>query len=210
MVVARLVYFAVSDQRILRIRAMTLTRIFVLIDIACFLTQAAGGGIMSNTDSSPNDPLIKIGRNVFIGGCGAQLGFVLLFCGIIARLQVKTAKEKRSGLPLKQVRLLSWAMLAVLLLIVVGHGHMIPKSPAIPHSFDILRSLTDSSLSDPHCLPPRGVQSREIRQIIDQRSVRTRARCLANADGIPPVELGASRTGASWIRLRVSKEREED
>lgn len=127
MVVARLVYFAVSDQRIFRIKARTLTLLFVLIDVICFLTQAAGGIMMSDTTASQDDPLILTGRDVYMSGCGAQLFFVLLFCSIIARLLVKTKKERRSDIPPRRVRLLSWIMLVVLLLIVVCRSMILGK-----------------------------------------------------------------------------------
>ena len=125
MVVARLVHFILTDQRVFRIKAIILTKLFVTIDIICFLAQAAGGGMMSNTDTSPNDPVVKIGQKVYMGGCGAQLGFVLLFCGIIARLHVKITRDRVPDIPLRPVRLLTWVMFVVLMMIVVSQPHII-------------------------------------------------------------------------------------
>lgn len=79
--------------------------------------------MMSNTDVSPDDRLVTIGQKVYMGGCGAQLVFVLLFCGIIIRLHIKTTKECRHDIDMRRPQLLAWVMFAVLMMITVSWEH---------------------------------------------------------------------------------------
>lgn len=123
MTVARLVYFSLLDQRVCRIKAAWLTKTFVWIDVLCFLTQATGGGMMSVTDLADDNPIISIGKRLYMGGCGAQLGFVILFCVIIVRLHIKAKRELRGDMNMRRPIVLAWVMFAVLMMIIVSHQH---------------------------------------------------------------------------------------
>ncbi|KAL6863347.1 hypothetical protein ACO1O0_003596 [Amphichorda felina] len=118
MTVARLVYFSLLDQRVCRIKAAWLTKTFVWIDVLCFLTQATGGGMMSVTDLADDNPIITIGKRLYMGGCGAQLGFVILFCVIIVRLHIKAKRELRGDMNMRRPIVLAWVMFAVLMMII--------------------------------------------------------------------------------------------
>ncbi|KAF9874629.1 RTA1 domain-containing protein [Colletotrichum karsti] len=119
MMAARLVYFVLPDQRVLRIKATALTKIFVAIDIVCFLVQAVGGAMMSNTDVSPDDPILRIGQKVYMSGCGVQLAFIIVFCGLMGRFYVKMRRAQRLDLNMKRVKALVWVMYVVLFLIII-------------------------------------------------------------------------------------------
>jgi hypothetical protein len=120
MTVARLVYYAVADQSVWRIRAVLLTRVFVWIDVICFLIQAAGGSMMSNTDVPADAPEIRNGQHIYMAGCGAQLGFILIFCGLMVRVYTKIMKTPRLTANIRRPRLLMWTFFAVLFLVVVS------------------------------------------------------------------------------------------
>jgi hypothetical protein len=57
MVLGRMVYFFLPDQRIWGIRATRLTLIFVLLDIGSFLVQGAGGSMLSGNPSHSQEML---------------------------------------------------------------------------------------------------------------------------------------------------------
>lgn len=120
MLAARLVYFVLPDHRVLRIRAAALTKMFVAIDIACFLVQAVGGSMMSNTEVSSDDPILRTGKQVYMSGCGLQLASIVLFCGLMGRFYVKMRRAQRLDLDLKRAKALVWAMYAVLTLVIVS------------------------------------------------------------------------------------------
>lgn len=119
MTVARLVYYSIADQSVWRTKATWLTQIFVWIDVICFLVQAAGGMMMSNTDASPSDPIIRNGQHVYMAGCGAQLGFILVFTTMMIRVIMKMTQQPRMGANMTRAKMLFFTMCAVLLLIVM-------------------------------------------------------------------------------------------
>lgn len=53
MVLGRMIYFFVPEKQIWGIKGIKLTKIFVWLDVICFLTQAAGKGLPSITSESP-------------------------------------------------------------------------------------------------------------------------------------------------------------
>lgn len=118
MTVARLVYYVLPDQSLLRVKATTLTKLLVWFDVACFLVQATGGILMSNDD--PGASLIRTGQYIYMGGCGAQLAFILVFCAMMGRFTTKIERDSRPILNMAQVRMLVWALYAVLSFIVVS------------------------------------------------------------------------------------------
>lgn len=120
MLSARLVYFVLPDQKVTGIKASALTKIFVTVDVVCFLVQAAGGAMMSNTDVSPDDPILLIGKHVYMGGCGLQLGFIVIFCGLMGRFYVKMRRAQRFDLDVRRTRAMVWVVYVVLVLIVVS------------------------------------------------------------------------------------------
>ncbi|WQF85688.1 Putative RTA-like protein [Colletotrichum destructivum] len=119
MLSARLVYFILPDQKVAGIKASALTKIFVTVDVVCFLVQAAGGAMMSNTDVSPDDPILRIGKHVYMSGCGLQLGFIVIFCGLMGRFYVKMRRAQRFDLDVRRIKAMVWVVYVVLVLIVI-------------------------------------------------------------------------------------------
>ncbi len=51
---------------------------------------------MSQQDASPN--VTRIGQKVYMGGVGAQLGFIVVFCCMMVRLFIKMRREPRQDI----------------------------------------------------------------------------------------------------------------
>jgi hypothetical protein len=123
MTVARIIYYAVSDQAAWGIKATWLTHIFVWIDFLCFVVQAAGGMMMSNTEAARDDPILETGKKVYMAGCGAQLAFILIFFGMMGRVYRKICTSPRLEANVKRSKILMGIMFAVLVLVVVSLHH---------------------------------------------------------------------------------------
>ncbi|GJC78462.1 putative lipid transporter atnI [Colletotrichum liriopes] len=119
MLSARLVYFVLPDQKVIGIKALALTKIFVTIDVLCFLVQAVGGAMMSNTEVSSDDPILRTGQQVYMSGCGLQLAFIVVFCGLMGRFYVKMRRAQRFDLDVKRIKAMVWVMYVVLVLIII-------------------------------------------------------------------------------------------
>ena len=120
MTVARLIYFGLPDQKFWGIKAIRTTALFVCLDVVCFIVQGTGGSLLS---SQGDAQLLKIGKNVYIAGMGAQLAFIILFA-VMTIWFYRTLRKTSVG-PLGAKGYLIWTMLAVMALIVVSiesHG----------------------------------------------------------------------------------------
>uniref|UniRef100_A0A0D2XWT2 Uncharacterized protein n=1 Tax=Fusarium oxysporum (strain Fo5176) TaxID=660025 RepID=A0A0D2XWT2_FUSOF len=81
MAVARMVYFRMPDRKLLGIKAIRMTLLFVWLDIILFLVQGAGGSMLSNNDDMN---VIRIGQKLYMAGVGLQLAVIVIFIGITA------------------------------------------------------------------------------------------------------------------------------
>lgn len=119
MTAGRMIYFFLPEQRVFKIKALSIGKYFVWLDIFSFLVQGVGGSMLS-PGSSPST--MKLGLHVYMGGIGIQEFFILCFTLLIIgfhrrMLQLeKTAQVNRSP----RWRLLSYALYAVLALITVS------------------------------------------------------------------------------------------
>lgn len=116
MTVARMVYFGLPEKKIWGVRAIKLTVLFVWLDIICFLVQLGGGALLSNNNDAN---LTKIGMKVYTAGIGLQLGFVVIFGFMTGWFYYRMQQVSRGG-SMGRLRLLTWTMLAVLVLIMVS------------------------------------------------------------------------------------------
>ncbi|KAK1718048.1 RTA1 domain-containing protein [Colletotrichum acutatum] len=119
MLSARLVYLVLPDQRVFRVKATALTKIFVTMDVVCFLVQGAGGAMMSNTETASDDPILRTGKQVYMIGCGLQLAFIVVFCGLMGRFYAKMRRAQRFDLDLKRIGAIVLVMFVVLVLIII-------------------------------------------------------------------------------------------
>ncbi|KAJ7641317.1 RTA1 like protein-domain-containing protein [Roridomyces roridus] len=83
--VARLVWFFVPEQRVAGIGARRMSLIFVLLDVTAFLMQAGGGSMISSDDGKT----ALLGIHIYMGGIGLQQLFILGFTGLVVRFHYK-------------------------------------------------------------------------------------------------------------------------
>ncbi|KAF5647333.1 phospholipid-translocating ATPase [Fusarium sp. NRRL 52700] len=114
MAVARMVYFRMPDRKLLGIKAIRMTLLFVWLDIILFLVQGAGGSMLSNNDDMN---VIRIGQKVYMAGVGLQLAVILIFIGITAFFYFRLRQLEGRGIG--RMKWFIFTMLAVLVLIVI-------------------------------------------------------------------------------------------
>ncbi|RXG46592.1 hypothetical protein VDGE_06889 [Verticillium dahliae] len=113
MTISRLVYYVLPDRSIWNLKATQLTKLFVWIDVLCFLVQAGGGSLLSGDDME----MMRIGQYIYVAGGAAQLFFIVIFCALMGRLYVRMREAQRFDLGMTLVKSLFWALLAVLIFI---------------------------------------------------------------------------------------------
>ncbi|KAF3319078.1 hypothetical protein TWF173_003532 [Orbilia oligospora] len=101
MVLGRMVWYYLQDKRVAGIQAKWLTVIFVWLDIVAFLVQLVGASMASfrDTDSNSTEQEIidaangvKLGLNIYMGGIGFQLFWILVFSVFAWRFRVKAIR----------------------------------------------------------------------------------------------------------------------
>ncbi|EEP82546.1 predicted protein [Uncinocarpus reesii 1704] len=85
MVLGRMIYFFLPEQKCFGISAKRLTLIFVILDVTAFLVQGSASSLLSSDD--PNT--MNIGKNLYMGGIGVQEFFILVFVGLAIRFHYK-------------------------------------------------------------------------------------------------------------------------
>jgi hypothetical protein len=119
MTTARLVHYLIPDKRVAGIKASSLTKYFVLADIASFIVQAAGGSMLSG---NPPASTMKLGMDIYRAGIGLQQLFILIFTYLTTKFHRQMAERDRSGLVPRDIkwRALTWVLYGVLLMITVS------------------------------------------------------------------------------------------
>lgn len=79
MVLGRMIYFFLPERVIFGIKAASVAKHFVLMDIASFTVQVVGG-VMLSMNASPSTTLD--GTHVYMGGVGMQECFILCFMAL--------------------------------------------------------------------------------------------------------------------------------
>lgn len=154
MTVSRLIYYVHEDQKVLRCRAIILTRVFVWLDVLCFLVQAAGGLMLSADDAKTLD----IGMDIYIAGIAFQQAVIAVFFVLTAQFYRELGVKGRADRPLRLTRWLLVVLLVNFALITVSwHFTIIYLLP-----LERVRGLT--FVQDTHHLPPGRVDSRRQRR----------------------------------------------
>ncbi|KAF3180970.1 hypothetical protein EYR41_003355 [Orbilia oligospora] len=106
MVLGRMVWYYLQDKRVAGIQAKWLTVIFVWLDIVAFLVQLVGASMASFQDTDSNSTEQekidaakgeKLGLNIYMGGIGFQLFWILIFSVFAWRFRVKAVNERNQG-----------------------------------------------------------------------------------------------------------------
>ncbi|KAJ4016155.1 hypothetical protein NW766_004345 [Fusarium irregulare] len=100
MIVARLVHFAIPQRRVAGISAQWLAKIFVIVDVMCFIIQAAGGGMLASDDADTS----KLRQHTYMVGIGIQLGCVVVFLVIHSPFYRELYLNARIGRPETRTR----------------------------------------------------------------------------------------------------------
>ncbi len=88
MLLGRMIHFFLpkGEDRVFKVRARGITRMFVLFDITAFIVQATGGTM---TGPGASDKVQKMGLNIYTGGVGLQLFFLIIFVALAIGFQRK-------------------------------------------------------------------------------------------------------------------------
>jgi len=117
MTFARLVYYLIPSQSILKLKAPSLAKYFVIADIVAFVVQAIGGSMASPGASST---VISIGLKIYMVGIGMQQGFIVIFFFLMLIAHSKVSKaERQIDVRDKTWKPLHYALYGVLLAITV-------------------------------------------------------------------------------------------
>lgn len=127
MTVSRVIYYMHVDQKVMGIRAVILTRVFVWLDIICFLIQGAGGSMLSGDDHD----IMEIGKNIYIAGIALQQAIIVVFSVLTVQFFRELEDKGRMDRPLRLTKWLVIVLIANLALITVGYPAL-PRSDTIP------------------------------------------------------------------------------
>jgi len=106
MVLGRMIYYFLPEQKVLGIHATRFTRYFVLMDILAFAIQGTGGSIMSG---GPDESMkaVKTGLHIYMAGIGLQQAFILFFVSTAIIFHRRVLVLEREGV-LAQKGKTSW------------------------------------------------------------------------------------------------------
>lgn len=117
---ARLIFYCLPDPKVFNINATRLAKIFVCLDIVCFLGQAGGGAVMQkSSESEEPERMLKLGHGIYIFGCVAQLCFLALFAVLMIAFRRKLNRQRCSIDGPRRVIFLEAVIYVILLLITV-------------------------------------------------------------------------------------------
>lgn len=121
MTVSRLIYYVHADQKVLRCHAIVLTRIFVWLDVICFIVQAAGGSMLSADDAD----VANIGKNIYIAGIATQQAVIVVFCVLTVQFFRELGEKGRADRPVRLTRWLLVVLFANFGLITVSRNSLV-------------------------------------------------------------------------------------
>ena len=119
MTLARMVHFFIPEKRVYGIKATSLTKIWVTLDIVSFIVQALGGSMLAG---NPPESRAKLGMTVYMCGIGVQELFILIFVFIAHKFHTRMNELDRERMLDRSVkwRWLMYTVYAVLALITVS------------------------------------------------------------------------------------------
>jgi hypothetical protein len=94
MTAGRLIYTFHPDKRVFGIKAISLGKWFVWLDVVSFLIQATGG-LMLNPGNDAKT--MDAGKKIYMSGVGVQQGFIFLFLGLIVKFHIDALAHERQG-----------------------------------------------------------------------------------------------------------------
>ncbi|KAF2874571.1 RTA1 like protein-domain-containing protein [Massariosphaeria phaeospora] len=121
MTAGRLIWTFHPAKKVFGVKATSIGKYFVWLDIVSFLIQCAGGVMLSPEQGSK---IMDIGKTVYMSGLGAQQFFIVLFLILIIRFHIDTLRlEQRDSLRSnKKCKWVTYALYIVLALITMRIG----------------------------------------------------------------------------------------
>jgi len=120
MTLSRLIHFLLPEQKVIKLKATWLTKIFVWLDVVSFIVQAGGGSMMSNSGDTPAN-IIRIGQQVYMTGVGLQAFFIFIFLFAAYKFHRRFRELSRERfVSVQGVNRLAWTLYIVLVLILVS------------------------------------------------------------------------------------------
>jgi hypothetical protein len=95
MTAGRLIYFLHPEKKIWRVKAISLGKWFVWLDIFSFIVQGAGGTMLNPGNSAS---AMDAGKKIYMAGVGVQEAFILMFSALIVKFHVDVLALERQGL----------------------------------------------------------------------------------------------------------------
>jgi hypothetical protein len=122
MTLARLIHFLLPEQKVWKLKASAMTKIFVGLDIVSFIVQAVGGSMLSGNGPDVDVRIVQIGQQIYTTGVGVQALFIVIFTGITYTFHMRARRYMRDGTIDRTpwVNRISWTLYAVLVLIFVS------------------------------------------------------------------------------------------
>ena len=154
MVLGRMVYLFLPDRKIYRVKAQSLAKYFVWLDIFSFIMQGTGGSMITPDASQAT---VMLGIHIYMGGIGLQEFFILVFCALLFIFYRRTSDLTRTGVQTGKEgwKALSWTLGAVLIMITV-------TAPPFPYPSTQQKEAYHSHANllppDTDHLPPRRVR----------------------------------------------------
>jgi hypothetical protein len=126
MIVGRMIYFFLPEKKVYHIKATSLAKLFIWLDIFSFIVQVAGGVMLSGNSSGTE---MRIGMSIYRAGIGIQQLFIVMFLFLIQKFHTTMSAMDREGRIPRSTkwRMLTWIIYAVLALITVN-GYLLPLS----------------------------------------------------------------------------------
>ncbi|KEZ41408.1 hypothetical protein SAPIO_CDS7536 [Scedosporium apiospermum] len=118
MTVARLVHYMLPSQKVLGLRAVLLTKVFVGLDILSFLVQGTGGSLLSNQDEDSQD-IQRAGQKIYMVGVGIQALFIIAFSVLTVAFYKRLDIEGRQDRNIPLTKKLVWVLLADFVFIMI-------------------------------------------------------------------------------------------
>lgn len=94
MLLGRMIHFFLVDDRVFKIKARLITRMFVIFDITAFLIQATGGMM---TGPGVSSEVVQTGLNIYTAGVGVQLFFLVVFAALAVGFQRKLKMQRAAS-----------------------------------------------------------------------------------------------------------------
>lgn len=95
MILGRMVYYYLPEQKVFGVHATKFSLLFVLLDIVSFLVQAVGGIIVSGNNVPQK--LLETGKDIYMSGIGLQELFILCFFGLVIAFHRRVLVLEQEG-----------------------------------------------------------------------------------------------------------------